>query len=904
MGASFATHTLFLLWFFVAISSSSICKADSNVSCNEKEKQALLNFKRGLTDPRNQLSSWSDQEDCCRWTGVLCDNETGRITKLDLTSTRLSGEFSPSLLELEFLNYLDLSGHDFNCIHIPSFLGSMGSLRHLHLREANFCGLIPHQLGNLSRLHSLDLGLNSGLYADNLLWISHLSVMHYLDLSLANLHQEVDWLQIMSKLPSLSKLHLQGCKLGSMNPSLGFVNFTSLRVLNLSQNLFNHEIPYWFSNLSTGFLELDLGDNSLKGEIPPCILNIQKLEYLSLENNQLIGKIPESIGQAKNLLHLNLKANSFSGPIPSSIGNLSYLRELSLSNNQLNGTVPKSLGLLSNLVVLDITRNSLTGNIDEAHFTKLSELKFLTMSRTPLFFNVNSNWVPPFQLKYVSMNSCKIGPNFPVWLQMQRSLMVLRMSMSGISAKVPDWFWNWTLKIDTIDLSFNHIEGNIPDILLNSTFLNLRSNQFKGRLPQLSANVKVLNLANNSFSGPISLFLCQKMNRKNKLMVLDASNNLLSGELSQCLKYWQSLMHLNLGSNRLSGRIPYCVGSLVALQSLCLRNNNILGDIPPSLKKCSNLELIDLAENHLPIDIPLWIGEMTSLKILSLRSNGFRGHIPLQICQLSSLGVLDLANNSLSGLIPKCFNNIRTMTIPNNGTLPYFDSLGYHYEYGYYFETLKLVPKGNELDYEKNLKYVRMIDLSSNNLSGSIPIEILALFQLKFLNLSRNNLTGKIPEKIGNMKELESIDLSRNHLSGEIPSSMSNLTSLSRLDLSYNNLSGRIPSSTQLQSFDAPNYIGNPQLCGDPLPQCYKIEEESFNRSIGKAKDDSENSSFYMGMGAGFMVGFWTICGVLFFNRAWRHAYFRFLENINVWVYVNMVPKMNWFVGRVKKLPP
>uniref|UniRef100_A0A2N9I692 Leucine-rich repeat-containing N-terminal plant-type domain-containing protein n=1 Tax=Fagus sylvatica TaxID=28930 RepID=A0A2N9I692_FAGSY len=58
------------------------------------------------------------------------------------------------------LRYLDLSGNDFNRAGIPSFLGSMGSLRHLDLRWANFSGLIPHQLGNLSGLRYLDLSGN------------------------------------------------------------------------------------------------------------------------------------------------------------------------------------------------------------------------------------------------------------------------------------------------------------------------------------------------------------------------------------------------------------------------------------------------------------------------------------------------------------------------------------------------------------------------------------------------------------------------------------------------------------------------------------------------------------------------------------------------------------------------
>ena len=221
------------------------------------------------------------------------------------------------LLELEYLNYLDLSFSNFNCTRIPSFLGSMASLRHLAL--SGFCGLIPHQLGNLSSLHYLDIGYNSGLYVDSLHWMSSLSSMKHLDMSFVDLHAAPDWLQIMSRFPSLSELLMQYCQLDSLNPSLGFVNFTSLLVLDLSKNLFNHEIPNWLiSNISATLLQLDLGSNSLKSEIPHGISNFLKLEILELGENHLTGNIPESIGQLKHLTVLDLEINSFSGPIPSS----------------------------------------------------------------------------------------------------------------------------------------------------------------------------------------------------------------------------------------------------------------------------------------------------------------------------------------------------------------------------------------------------------------------------------------------------------------------------------------------------------------------------------------------------------------------------------------------------------
>ncbi|XP_027071661.2 receptor-like protein EIX2 [Coffea arabica] len=318
------------------------------------------------------------------------------------------------------------------------------------------------------------------------------------------------------------------------------------------------------------------------------------------------------------------------------------------------------------------------------------------------------------------------------------------------------------------------------------------------------------------------------------------------------------------------------IGYLSTLLSLHLRNNNLSGDIPSSLENCTELITIDVAGNKLGGKLPTWLGpSLSKLRILILRSNKFNGEIPPELCHLSSLRALDVSNNYFVGVIPSCFKNFTSMATEESVYLRNNETT---YFYSGYPESVQLAIKGNVYEYNWILGLFCSIDLSNNNFSGKIPLELTNLLGLKSLNLSGNQLGGTISSNIGQMGRLESLDLSRNHLSGTIPSSISKLSSLGFLNLSFNNLSGKIPSSTQMLSFDASSFAGN-QLCGRPLTvHCGSSSTDGVTVIQEESVETAVDYWLYICIGVGFVIGFWAVSFTLILEKTWRYAYFRSVD--------------------------
>ncbi|KAG5565125.1 hypothetical protein RHGRI_001123 [Rhododendron griersonianum] len=359
---------LFALLFItitIDFSCGSTTTIQSNVSsCLENERQALIDFKENLTDEAHRLRSWVGK-DCCTWKGVGCSWRTGHVIKLHLRNpipsngynyvdygiNKLTGEMTPSFVDLKHLSYLDLSGNNISGL---DFLGSLKSLRYLSLSSE------PYVLCNLSRLVYVDLSDNSLQGSVPYCFGNHTSLSV---LKLSENGFEGPLPSCMGNMTQLTvlDLHNNGFK-GEIPNSLR--NLRSLRVLDLSFNKFNGEILSSvvgeFKNLEC-LLISDLSNNLFSGPIP--VADYDEIDVLILSNNHFSGGIPVSLCNATGIALIDLSKNHLSGKIPRCMGNLGEIIVLDLSSNNLHGQIPSSLGFLQRLEYLHLRNNSFHGEL-------------------------------------------------------------------------------------------------------------------------------------------------------------------------------------------------------------------------------------------------------------------------------------------------------------------------------------------------------------------------------------------------------------------------------------------------------------------------------------------------------------------------------------------------------------
>ncbi|KAJ9177303.1 hypothetical protein P3X46_012537 [Hevea brasiliensis] len=241
------------------------------------------------------------------------------------------------------------------------------------------------------------------------------------------------------------------------------------------------------------------------------------------------------------------------------------------------------------------------------------------------------------------------------------------------------------------------------------------------------------------------------------------------GDPLRVLKSWNYFDETPCSWNGVTCGAPGIDASFNRVTGLSLPNSQLLGSIPSDLGMIQHLQNLDLSNNSLNGSLPFSLFNASQLRSLDLSNNMISGELPETIGTLQNLEFLNLSDNALAGTLPSSLptlHNLTTVSLNNN----------------YFFGGLPI-----------GFRAVQVLDLSSNLINGSLP-QGFGGSSLQYLNISYNKLSGPIPTEFAS----------------QIPGNAT-------IDISFNNLSGEIPDSSIFLNQKVNSFIGNPDLCGEPL---------------------------------------------------------------------------------------
>ncbi|RHN50968.1 putative leucine-rich repeat-containing, plant-type, leucine-rich repeat domain, L [Medicago truncatula] len=752
----------YLLQFLLLLTSGSTHEFKNTTiesvesKCIEREKQALLKFKQSIVDDSYMLSTWKD------------NNKDGDCCKWKGIECKK---------ETGHVKKLDLRGDD------SQFL--VGAI--------DFTSLIV------------------------------LQNMEYLDLS----SNDFPGSHISEQIGSLTKL----------------------KYLNLSESLPRGRIPYQIGKL----LELEYLDLSgmvygTKGEIPSQLGNLTRLRYLNLRDNfNIVGEIPCRLGNLSQLQYLDLEGTSLTGVIPFQPGNLPVLQTLKLD------------------VYLDLTNDNIKWLYTLSSLTSLS-LRGMYLSFDSSHLQTIMKFFPNLrELRLVEFGLIDndVASLFHSHSNFSNSLTILDFSSNMLTSSAFQFLSNISLNLQELDLSENnvvlssHFYPNFPSlVILDLSYNNISSSQFPG-IRSFSSKLQKLYLTScmltdksflvsstsvvNSSSSLLILDLSSNMLRSSEVFLwafnfttrlhsLDLVGNSLEGPIPDGFgKVMNSLEYLYLSYNNLQGDIPSFFSNMCTLHTLDLSNNNLSGEISSLINKNSGCNRnifthLDLSHNRITGALPECINLLSELEYLNLEGNALEGEInELHLTNFSKLQVLSLSYNSLSLKFPLSWVPPFKLTSLKLASCKLGSSFPSWLQTQRYIVQLDISDTGLNDGvpgwFWNNSHAMILMNMSHNNLIGTIPDFPYKLYESSGVFLNSNQFEGRVPsfllqvsrlmlsenkfshlfsflcDKNSPTTNLVTLDLSNNQIEGQLPNCWNSLSTLLFLDLSNNKLWGKIPQS-------------------------------------------------------------------------------------------------------------
>ncbi|WVZ92735.1 hypothetical protein U9M48_038779 [Paspalum notatum var. saurae] len=512
----------------------------------------------------------------------------------------------------------------------------------------------------------------------------------------------------------------------------------------------------------------------------PGFEQLTHLEYLDLSYSGLSGDLHIENGPLSKLVTLNLSGLHLQYlSLEALIDNLGSLQELQLGDAHISVT-PSDLTHASSTdtpsALKELTMgSSITNNNLDTVFTNL------------LFSSKLANLVSLFlygvDLKNMSLHTL---------IDSLRNLQELYIAYVNISVSPEDMSHasstNTTLGLKVLSMGICMITGGhfdtalVTNIQFRSMLANLVTLDLFGfDLKNLSlhaligsfGNLKDLYLEDVSISViPTDLAHASSTNTTSGLKELTMQwCTITGGHFAAVLTKLPFLSKLVLDGTKFSGPVPLPerFSECSSLTVLSLQSCGLTGTFPSWIFHNKSLISLDASSNDNLCGELLEFTMASTLQILILSGTRFGGKMPESIGNLRNLKELDLSNCQFHGLIPPFtqWPMILSIDLSGNNLTGSLPSEGYF-----------------------ALHNLTTVTLSNNSVSGVIPASLFSLPSLESLNLSHNSFTGNFLLHPDISSNLRKTDLSNNKLQGPIPKLLSELVGIYWLDLSSNNFTG------------------------------------------------------------------------------------------------------------------
>ncbi|XP_076889988.1 putative LRR receptor-like serine/threonine-protein kinase At2g16250 [Bidens hawaiensis] len=317
-----------------------------------------------------------------------------------------------------------------------------------------------------------------------------------------------NWVGITCQNGTVSGINISGLKrtrIGSKNPqfSIDFTNLTNLVSFNASNFPLPGSIPVQFGTQLPNLQILDLRVCQITGSVPDSFSGLTNLGVLYLSGNSLSWSVPDGLGLLTRLSVLDLSNNTLTGSIPDSFGLLTSLSTLDMSLNYLSGVIPESFGNLPNLRVLNVSGNSLSGSIPEI-LSNVTTLVFLDLGSNAFSGELLKEFKRLTSLQRLVVRKNVLTGNLSSELFSDGSkLESLVLDHNNFTGEIPSALWGVS-GLRFVDISVNNFTGELPKVgNFTSRVLNLSHNMFYGNIMPVLRSFDLLDVSYNYLQGKV-----------------------------------------------------------------------------------------------------------------------------------------------------------------------------------------------------------------------------------------------------------------------------------------------------------------------------------------------------------------------------------------------------------------